>query len=47
MTSPIAIGYAAKAARLKKLVASTKARRRNNKGVGVVMAGAGIAIMVK
>ena len=43
----ITLGYAAAAARLKNLVASVKARRRINKGAGVVMAGAGIAIMVK
>lgn len=47
MTSPIAMGYAAKAARLKEFVASMKARRRINKGARLVMAGAGIAIMVK
>jgi threonine/homoserine/homoserine lactone efflux protein len=41
------MGYAAAAARLKDLVASVKARRRINRGAGVVMAGAGIAIMVK
>jgi len=39
--------YAGLAARLKNLVASVKARRRINKGAGVVMAGAGLAIMVK
>ena len=43
----ITMGYAAAAARLKDLVASAKARRRINKGAGIVMAGAGIAIMVK
>ncbi|MEP6830162.1 MAG: LysE family translocator [Rhizomicrobium sp.] len=43
----ITMGYAAMAARLKDFVASVKARRRINKGAGVVMAGAGIAIMVK
>jgi threonine/homoserine/homoserine lactone efflux protein len=43
----ITMGYAAAAARLKNFVASVKARRRINKGAGVVMAGAGIAIMVK
>ena len=43
----ITMGYAALAARLKTLVASVKARRRINKGAGLVMAGAGIAIMVK
>jgi threonine/homoserine/homoserine lactone efflux protein len=43
----ITMGYAAAAARLKNLVASVKARRRINKGAGIVMAGAGIAIMVK
>ena len=43
----ITMGYAAAAARLKNLVASVTARRRINKGAGVVMAGAGIAIMVK
>jgi threonine/homoserine/homoserine lactone efflux protein len=43
----ITMGYAAMAARLKNFVASVKARRRINKGAGVVMAGAGIAIMVK
>ncbi|MES2256147.1 MAG: LysE family translocator [Pseudomonadota bacterium] len=43
----ITMGYAAMAARLKTFVASVKARRRINKGAGVVMAGAGIAIMVK
>ena len=43
----ITMGYAAAAARLKNLVASVKARRRINKGAGLVMAGAGIAIMVK
>jgi len=43
----ITMGYAAMAARLKKFVASVKARRRINKGAGIVMAGAGIAIMVK
>ena len=43
----ITMGYAAMAARLKEFVASVKARRRINKGAGIVMAGAGIAIMVK
>jgi threonine/homoserine/homoserine lactone efflux protein len=43
----ITMGYAAAAAKLKNFVASVKARRRINKGAGVVMAGAGIAIMVK
>ena len=43
----VTMGYAALAARLKNLVASVKARRRMNKGAGLVMAGAGIAIMVK
>jgi threonine/homoserine/homoserine lactone efflux protein len=43
----ITMGYAALAARLKNLVASVKARRRINKGAGVVIAGAGLAIMVK
>jgi threonine/homoserine/homoserine lactone efflux protein len=43
----ITMGYAAAAAQLKEFVASVKARRRINKGAGVVMAGAGIAIMVK
>jgi threonine/homoserine/homoserine lactone efflux protein len=43
----ITMGYAAAAARLKDLVASVKARRRINNGAGIVMAGAGIAIMVK
>jgi threonine/homoserine/homoserine lactone efflux protein len=43
----VTMGYAAAAARLKDLVASVKARRRINRGAGVVMAGAGIAIMVK
>ncbi len=43
----ITMGYAAMAARLKEFVASVKARRRINKGAGLVMAGAGIAIMVK
>jgi threonine/homoserine/homoserine lactone efflux protein len=43
----ITMGYAAMAARLKNFVASVKARRRINRGAGVVMAGAGIAIMVK
>ncbi len=43
----ITLCYAAAAARLKDLVASVKARRRINKGAAVVMAGAGIAIMVK
>lgn len=47
MTGPVAIGYAAKAARLNEFAASMKARRRINKGVGLVVAGAGIAIMVK
>ena len=47
MTPAITMGYAAMAARLKNFVASVKARRRINKGAGVVMAGAGIAIMVK
>ena len=42
----VTMGYAAAAARLKNLVASVKARRRMNKGAGLVMAGAGIAIMV-
>ena len=41
----VTMGYAA--ARLKDLVASVKARRRINRGAGIVMAGAGIAIMVK
>jgi hypothetical protein len=35
------------AARSIYLVTSVKARRRINKGAGVVMAGAGIVIMVK
>jgi threonine/homoserine/homoserine lactone efflux protein len=43
----ITMGYAALAARLKNLVASVKARRRLNQGAGMVMAGAGLAIMVK
>jgi threonine/homoserine/homoserine lactone efflux protein len=43
----VTMGYAALASRLKNLVASVKARRRMNKGAGLVMAGAGIAIMVK
>jgi len=43
----VTMTYAGLAARLKNLVASVKARRRINKGAGVVMAGAGIAIMVK
>ena len=43
----ITMGYAAAAAQLKEFVASVKARRRINKGAGAVMAGAGIAIMVK
>jgi threonine/homoserine/homoserine lactone efflux protein len=43
----ITMGYAAMAARLTNFVASVKARRRINRGAGVVMAGAGIAIMVK
>ena len=43
----ITMGYAGLAARLKNLVASLKARRRINKGAGMVMAGAGIVIMVK
>lgn len=43
----ITMGYAGAAARLKDLVASVKARRRINRGAGAVMAGAGIAIMVK
>jgi len=43
----VTMGYAALASRLKTLVASVKARRRMNKGAGLVMAGAGIAIMVK
>lgn len=43
----ITMGYAALAARLKNLVASVRARRRINKGAGLIMAGAGIAIMVK
>lgn len=43
----ITLGYAAAASRLKNLVASVKARRRINKGSGLIMTGAGIAIMVK
>jgi threonine/homoserine/homoserine lactone efflux protein len=43
----ITMGYAAAAARMKNLMASVKARRRINKGSGLVMTGAGIAIMVK
>ena len=43
----VTLAYAGLAARLKHFVASVKARRRVNKGAGVVMAGAGIAIMVK
>jgi threonine/homoserine/homoserine lactone efflux protein len=43
----ITMGYAAAAAKMKHLLASVKARRRINKGSGLVMAGAGIAIMVK
>jgi len=43
----ITMGYAAAAARLKNLMASVKARRRINKGSGLIMTGAGIAIMVK
>jgi threonine/homoserine/homoserine lactone efflux protein len=43
----VTMTYAGAAARLKNFVASVKARRRINKGAGVVMAGAGIAIMVK
>ena len=47
MTPGVTMGYAAMAARLKEFVASVKARRRINKGAGMIMAGAGIAIMVK
>jgi threonine/homoserine/homoserine lactone efflux protein len=43
----ITMGYAAAAARMKNLMASVKARRRINKGSGLIMTGAGIAIMVK
>lgn len=43
----ITMGYAAAAARMKYLMASVKARRRINKGSGLIMTGAGIAIMVK
>lgn len=43
----ITMGYAAAAARMKTLMASAKTRRRINKGSGLVMTGAGIAIMVK
>jgi threonine/homoserine/homoserine lactone efflux protein len=43
----ITMGYAAAAAKMKYLLASVTARRRINKGSGLVMAGAGIAIMVK
>jgi threonine/homoserine/homoserine lactone efflux protein len=43
----ITMGYAAAASRLKNLMASVKARRRINKGSGLIMTGAGIAIMVK
>jgi threonine/homoserine/homoserine lactone efflux protein len=43
----VTMAYAGLAARLKDFVASVKARRRINKGAGMVMAGAGIAIMVK
>jgi threonine/homoserine/homoserine lactone efflux protein len=43
----VTMAYAGLAARLKNFVASAKARRRVNKGAGVVMAGAGIVIMVK
>ena len=43
----ITMGYAAAAARLKNLMASVKTRRRINKGSGLIMTGAGIAIMVK
>jgi threonine/homoserine/homoserine lactone efflux protein len=41
----ITLGYAAMAARLKKFVASAKARRRINKGAGAVMAGASVLII--
>ncbi len=42
----ITLSYAAMAARLKKFVASRKARQRMNKGAGAVMACAGVAVMV-
>jgi len=42
----ITLGYAALAAQLSRFVASRKARKRINKGAGVVMAGAGALIMV-
>lgn len=41
----ITLSYAAMAARLKKFVASAKARRRINKGAGAVMAGASVLII--
>ena len=42
----VTLSYAAMAARLKKFVASRKARTRINKGAGAVMACAGAAVMV-
>jgi threonine/homoserine/homoserine lactone efflux protein len=41
----ITLGYAALASQLSRFVASTKARRRINKGAGAVMAGAGCHII--
>lgn len=41
----VTLSYAAMAARLKKFVASTRARRRINKGAGAVMAGASVLII--
>ena len=41
----ITLGYAALASQLSRFVASTKARRRINKGAGAVMAGAGCLII--
>ena len=42
----VTLSYAAMAARLKKFVASRKARARINKSAGAVMACAGVAVMV-
>ena len=42
----VTLSYAAMAARLRKFVASQKARKRINKSAGAVMACAGVAVMV-
>ena len=42
----VTLSYAAAASRLRKFVASQKARKRINKSAGAVMAAAGVAVMV-